>query len=84
MGCEFRNLSRDVVLGFALMLACEGAFAQKRYDLGASDIEIKIGHIVPYSGLASPYSVIGNRGRVFRQDQCGRRRQWPQDPFPLL
>jgi branched-chain amino acid transport system substrate-binding protein len=59
MGCEFRNLSPAVVLGFALMLACGGAFAQKRYDLGASDIEIKIGHIVPYSGLASPYSVIG-------------------------
>jgi branched-chain amino acid transport system substrate-binding protein len=59
MGCDFRNLPRVIVLGFALMLAGGGAFAQKRYDPGASDTEIKIGHIVPYTGLASPYSVIG-------------------------
>jgi branched-chain amino acid transport system substrate-binding protein len=35
------------------------AFAQKKYDTGATDTEIKIGHIVPYSGPASAYGVIG-------------------------
>ncbi len=35
------------------------AFAQKKYDTGASDTEIKIGNIIPYSGPASAYGVIG-------------------------
>jgi ABC-type branched-subunit amino acid transport system substrate-binding protein len=35
------------------------ASAQKKYDPGASDTEIKIGNIMPYSGPASAYAVIG-------------------------
>jgi branched-chain amino acid transport system substrate-binding protein len=35
------------------------AIAQKRYDPGASDTEIRIGNIVPYSGPASALGVIG-------------------------
>ena len=35
------------------------AFAQSKYDTGASDAEIKIGNIMPYSGPASAYGVIG-------------------------
>jgi branched-chain amino acid transport system substrate-binding protein len=35
------------------------ALAQKKYDTGASDTEIKIGNIVPYSGPASAYGVVG-------------------------
>jgi branched-chain amino acid transport system substrate-binding protein len=35
------------------------AMAQKKYDTGASDTEIKIGNIMPYSGPASAYGVIG-------------------------
>jgi branched-chain amino acid transport system substrate-binding protein len=35
------------------------AAEQKRYDVGATDTEIKIGNIMPYSGPASSYSVIG-------------------------
>src|ERR1700674_5789653 len=35
------------------------AFAQKKYDTGATDTEIKIGNIMPYSGPASAYGVIG-------------------------
>ena len=34
------------------------ALAQKRYDVGASDSEIKIGNTGPYSGPASAYSVV--------------------------
>src|ERR1700684_3037072 len=35
------------------------AFAQKKYDTGATDTEIKLGNIMPYSGPASAYGVIG-------------------------
>ena len=35
------------------------ALADKKYDSGASDTEIKIGNIMPYSGPASAYAVIG-------------------------
>jgi branched-chain amino acid transport system substrate-binding protein len=40
-------------------LAAAPAVAQKKYDPGASDNEIKIGNINPYSGPASAYGVIG-------------------------
>jgi branched-chain amino acid transport system substrate-binding protein len=43
-----------VFLGFALPAA-----AQKKYDPGASDREIKIGNTNPYSGPASAYGTIG-------------------------
>jgi ABC-type branched-subunit amino acid transport system substrate-binding protein len=36
-----------------------GALAQKKYDTGATDTEIKIGNIMPYSGPASAYGIIG-------------------------
>ena len=39
--------------------SCSGALAQKKYDPGATDTEIKIGNIMPYSGPASAYGVIG-------------------------
>ncbi|MGC2086693.1 MAG: ABC transporter substrate-binding protein, partial [Bradyrhizobium sp.] len=39
--------------------ASQGAFAQKKYDTGASDTEIKIGNVEAYSGPASAYGVIG-------------------------
>ena len=40
-------------------LAAAPAAAQKKYDPGASDSEIKIGNTMPYSGPASAYGVIG-------------------------
>ena len=44
----------------AASLASMPAWSQtKRYDPGASDTEIAIGNIVPYSGPASAYGVIG-------------------------
>lgn len=42
----------------ALLLAAEVA-GQKKYDDGASDTEIKIGHTGPYSGPASSLGIIG-------------------------
>jgi branched-chain amino acid transport system substrate-binding protein len=46
------------VLGVAALAATPVA-AEKKYDPGASDTEIKIGNIVPYSGPASAYGIIG-------------------------
>jgi branched-chain amino acid transport system substrate-binding protein len=49
-----------VGLSAAALLATGGAaLAQKTYDTGATDTEIKIGNIMPYSGPASAYGVIG-------------------------
>ena len=42
-----------------LAATSSGALAQKKYDTGATDTEIKIGNIMPYSGPASAYGVIG-------------------------
>jgi branched-chain amino acid transport system substrate-binding protein len=43
----------------ALLSGSRAAFAQKKYDNGAGDTEIKLGHCGPYSGPASAYGVIG-------------------------
>src|SRR5580698_5288927 len=45
---------------FAVLAASSsGALAQKKYDTGATDTEIKVGNIMPYSDPASAYGVIG-------------------------
>ena len=53
-----RNLFAWAAIG-ALCIAASAVHAEKKYDPGASDTEIKIGNIMPYSGPASSYSVIG-------------------------
>ena len=62
-----------------------GALAQKTYDTGATDTEIKIGNIMPYSGPASAYGVIGKtEAGLLQEDQRRRRHQRPQDQFHHL
>jgi len=47
-------------LALALIAASTSiASAQKKYDTGATDTEIKVGNIMPYSGPASAYGIIG-------------------------
>jgi branched-chain amino acid transport system substrate-binding protein len=48
----------SAALAIAALLS-SGASAQKKYDTGATDTDIKIGNIMPYSGPASAYGVIG-------------------------
>jgi ABC-type branched-subunit amino acid transport system substrate-binding protein len=48
-----------------LAASSNGALAQKKYDTGATDTEIKIGNIMPYSGPASAYGVIGKTEAAF-------------------
>ena len=57
-----RVLSATLVV---LALANTGAFAQKKYDVGATDTEIKIGNIMPYSGPASAYGIIGKTENAY-------------------
>jgi ABC-type branched-subunit amino acid transport system substrate-binding protein len=48
-----------------LAASSSGALAQKKYDTGATDTEIKIGNIMPYSGPASAYGVIGKTEEAY-------------------
>ncbi|QDW41107.1 ABC transporter substrate-binding protein [Bradyrhizobium sp. KBS0727] len=66
---RFATILLGLSLGLTLALASgHAAFAQKKYDTGASDTEIKIGNIVPYSGPASAYGVVGKAmGAVFKK-----------------
>src|SRR6266576_3879993 len=58
MPVRARSLIALTVFAVAAAVATQ-ASAQKKYDPGASDTEIRIGNIMPYSGPASSYSVIG-------------------------
>ena len=63
-----RRRIATTLLGLAMATSATAALAQKKYDAGASDTEIKIGNIVPYSGPASAYGVIGKTmGAVFKR-----------------
>jgi branched-chain amino acid transport system substrate-binding protein len=56
MSLQRRHL---ITLGLAAAAFAAPSFAQKKYDTGADDKEIKIGAIHPYSGPASAYGTIG-------------------------
>jgi len=59
--------------GLIIAVGSYAAVAQKQYDIGVSDTEIKIGNIMPYSGPASAYAAIGkNGGRILQHDQRAR------------
>src|SRR5438445_848537 len=57
---------RIAALATAVVAFTSGtALAQKKYDTGATDAEIKIGNIMPYSGPASAYGVIGKTEQAY-------------------
>lgn len=53
------RIRRIVLAGIVATVMASPVFAQKKYDSGASDKEIVIGGISPYSGPASAYGAIG-------------------------
>ena len=61
MSLQSDRLRLSIMAGLAIFAIVGGnpASAQKKYDQGATDIEIKVGNIMPYSGPASAYGVIG-------------------------
>ncbi len=57
---SYANCVKSAVLAGLLTIAvASAANAQKKYDPGATDTEIKVGNIMPYSGPASAYATIG-------------------------
>ena len=56
-------LLASILLGVSV--GTNPAAAQKKYDPGVSDTEIKIGNIMPYSGPLSAYALIGRTQAAF-------------------
>ena len=54
-----RSVQLLTATALAIALSVTSATAQKKYDVGATDTEIKIGQTVPFSGPASAYAGIG-------------------------
>src|SRR6195952_1414622 len=68
---HFHLVTASVV---AVALSASSAYAQKKYDPGATDTEIKVGQTVPFSGPASAYATIGKAQAAYIKminDQCG-------------
>ena len=63
----------------AMAVANGGAVAQKKYDTGATDTEIRIGNIMPYSGPASSYGVVGKIEEAYFKKINAEGHQRPQD-----
>jgi branched-chain amino acid transport system substrate-binding protein len=58
----------------AVALSVSSAHAQKKYDTGATDTEIKVGQTVPFSGPASAYAAVGKAQAAYMKminDQGG-------------
>src|SRR5260370_12984055 len=63
-GANMKRCAKDFIRtlglsGLIIAAASVSALAQKKYDTGVTDTEIKIGNIMPYSGPASAYGIIG-------------------------
>src|SRR5882757_6184985 len=59
---------RGVLLAFVVLglsVGANPAAAQKKYDPGVTDSEIRIGNIMPYSGPLSAYALIGRTQAAF-------------------
>jgi hypothetical protein len=55
------------VIDVSLSVATGVSAADKKYDFGASDTEIKLGQTVPHSGPGSLYGVVGRVGEAYFQ-----------------
>jgi branched-chain amino acid transport system substrate-binding protein len=60
-----RRLAAFSTAMILLAASQDSALAQKKYDTGATDTEIKIGNIMPYSGPLSAYALIGRTQDAF-------------------
>ncbi|MCK1421456.1 ABC transporter substrate-binding protein [Bradyrhizobium sp. 180] len=61
---RFQVAALSAALALCTAMSSE-ALAQKKYDTGASDTEIKIGNIMPYGGPASAYAAIGKTEEAY-------------------
>ena len=83
-------MTRASIVGVAMAMLCLdfasfSVAAERNYGPGVSDVEIKIGQTMPYSG---PVSAGGghwqDRACLFRNDQRAGRHQWPPINFISL
>jgi branched-chain amino acid transport system substrate-binding protein len=56
---QVKRSAQWILLLGAVVICATPAAAQKKYDIGATDTEIKVGNIMPYSGPLSAYATIG-------------------------
>jgi ABC-type branched-subunit amino acid transport system substrate-binding protein len=62
------SVLQAVTVAAAVVTAANPSFAgEKKYDLGATDTEIKLGQTVPHSGPGSLYGVLGRVGEAYFQ-----------------
>src|SRR6195952_2682090 len=54
-----KHATSFALAGLLAIAIASTAYDKKKYDPGATDTEIKIGNIMPYSGPASAYATIG-------------------------
>jgi ABC-type branched-subunit amino acid transport system substrate-binding protein len=59
MKTTMKSFTAGAALAAVVLMAASAAHAQKKYDPGASDTEIKLGQTVPHSGPGSLYGVLG-------------------------
>ena len=68
MPSRHRSVFRTATLAAVVSILTHSAFAaDKKYDPGASDTEIKIGQTIPHSGPGSLYGVLGRVGEAYFQ-----------------
>ena len=69
----------------AIALSASPAFAQKKYDTGATDTEIKIGQTVPFSGAYSAYANIAKTQAAYMRmiNDSGRHQRPQAQPDPV-
>ena len=80
-----RQLSRQPRLPLFAATSTGALAAEKKYDTGATDTEIKVGNIMPYSGPASAYGIIGKtEAAYFKKINDAGRHQRPQDQLHQL
>ena len=65
----------------AMALTVSSASAQKKYDTGATDTEIKIGQTNPFGTCLGLRDHRQDPGRLHEDDQRSGRRERPQDQF---
>ncbi|PIT05866.1 branched-chain amino acid ABC transporter substrate-binding protein [Bradyrhizobium nitroreducens] len=62
---RFQVAALLAVVALCTAMGSSEVLAQKKYDSGASDTEIRIGNIMPYSGPASAYGAIGKAEEAY-------------------
>src|ERR1039457_2000690 len=64
---DSRSLTRAAAVDAFLFTAASVSAAEKKYDPGADDTEIKLGQTVPHSGPGSLYGALGRVGEAYFQ-----------------